>query len=87
MKQNPVTTYSLTILNIVLGLCIIAPLLHTFSVSFMAPDQVFKMQINLLPSSFYTGNYKSVVHSVPIFRFIANSFLVSLAVKIGRAHV
>ena len=50
----------------------------------MTPDEIFSYPPKLLPSSINLNNYKQVIASVPIFRFIFNSFYVSLAVTIGQ---
>ncbi|MGH4050778.1 MAG: carbohydrate ABC transporter permease [Clostridium sp.] len=74
----------LLISNLVVGLIIISPILYALSVTFMTPDRMFTMPPKLLPKSFYLGNYKAVIDTVPIFRFIINSFIVSIAVTIGQ---
>mgnify|MGYP001300072974 CR=1 FL=1 len=70
--------------NIVIGLLIISPILYGLSVSLMTPDEIFSYPPKLFPSSINLDNYKHVITTVPIFRFIFNSFYVSLVVTIGQ---
>jgi sn-glycerol 3-phosphate transport system permease protein len=80
-KRIPVI---LSITNIVVGLIIILPILYALSVTFMKPDQIFSLPPKLLPKSFFLGNYKEVIETIPVFRFLFNSFIVSIAVTIGQ---
>lgn len=72
------------ILNLILGLLVISPILYALSISFMQPSEILQYPPKLLPKSLYLGNYKSVIHNVPILKFIFNSFFVSLIVTIGQ---
>lgn len=74
----------LSVANIVVGLIIILPILYALSVTFMTSDQIFSLPPKLIPKSFYLGNYKDVIKSIPLLRFILNSFIVSIAVTIGQ---
>lgn len=80
-KKNNVV---LLIINLVVGVIIISPILYALSVTFMTPDRIFSMPPKLLPKGFFLGNYKDVINTVPIFRFIFNSFIVSVAVTVGQ---
>lgn len=82
--ENKKINIILTIVNIAVGLIIILPILYALSVTFMTPDQIFSMPPKVFPKSFYIGNYKEVVSSIPVFRFVFNSFVVSIAITIGQ---
>jgi len=82
--EDKVKKYLLYLFNILIGLLIISPILYGVSVSLMTPDELFSYPPKLLPSSFNLANYKQVMATVPIFKFIFNSFYVSLAVTIGQ---
>jgi len=82
--ESKIKKYLLYSFNLLIGLLIISPILYGFSISLMTPDEIFSYPPKLLPSSINLNNYKQVIASVPIFRFIFNSFYVSLAVTIGQ---
>lgn len=81
LSAKKVVTY---IFNILIGILIIFPILYGLSVSLMTPDEIFSYPPKLLPSSINLGNYKNVILTVPIIKFIFNSLFVSLAVTIGQ---
>ncbi len=74
----------LTILNLIVGILVISPILYALSVSFMTSSEIFTMPPKLLPKGLYLGNYTAAINTVPIFRFIINSFIVSIMVTIGQ---
>ena len=82
--ENKKSNVILLISNLLVGLLMISPILYALSVTFMTSDQIYTMPPKLLPKNFYLGNYKDVIAAVPIFRFIFNSFVVSIAVTIGQ---
>ena len=82
--KNKKSNIILLIANLLIGLLIISPILYALSVSFMTADQIFSMPPKLFPKNFYLGNYKAVVDTVPIFRFILNSLIVSITVTAGQ---
>ncbi|AAK78408.1 sn-glycerol 3-phosphate transport system permease protein [Clostridium acetobutylicum] len=69
-------------LNIILGLITIVPLIYALCVSLMPQDQIFSFPPRFIPKGIYLGNYKEVLRSVPIIKFIVNSFIVSLGVTV-----
>lgn len=75
---------TLWIVNIIIGLIIIFPILYVLSISFMNQDEILSPTHKLIPSALRFDNYKQVVDSVPIFQFILNSFIVSLAITVGQ---
>jgi len=82
--ENKKSSMILLISNLLVGLLMISPILYALSVTFMTTDQIHTMPPKLFPKSFYLGNYKDVINTVPIFRFIFNSLIVSIAVTIGQ---
>jgi len=82
--ENKKSNVILLISNLLVGLLMISPILYALSVTFMTSDQIHSMPPKLLPKSLYLGNYKDVIAAVPIFKFIFNSFVVSIAVTIGQ---
>ncbi|MVX63562.1 ABC transporter permease subunit [Clostridium chromiireducens] len=71
-------------INILIGLIIIFPIIYAFSISLMTQDEIFSFPPKLLPSSINLDNYKQAISSVPIFRFILNSFYISSLITIGQ---
>lgn len=67
-----------------LSLFIIYPLLYTFLSVFMTPEETSQFPPAIFPSSLYWGSLEAVIRLIPVFRFIANSFLVSTLVMIGQ---
>ena len=74
----------LYIVNVLIGLIIIFPLIYALFLSFMNQGEIFQYPPKIFPESFQLSNYKSVISSVPIFRFILNSFIVATTVTIGQ---
>lgn len=74
----------LSLISLVIGLIVISPILYAISVSFMTPGEIFTLPPKLLPKGFYLGNYTLAINTVPIFRFIFNSFIVSIIVTLGQ---
>ncbi len=74
----------LSIVNITVGIIIVSPILFTLTHSFMTQGEIFQFPPRIFSKKMYLGNYKQVVQSVPIFRFILNSILVSSAVTLGQ---
>jgi sn-glycerol 3-phosphate transport system permease protein len=70
--------------NILVGLIIIFPLLYALSLSLMEAGQIIQYPPKLIPSKITFQNYKDAIESVPIIKFILNSFIVSIAVTIGQ---
>lgn len=81
---NKRVNFGLIILSSILSLLILAPVLYALAITFMKADQIFQTPPRLIPDSFYLGNYDEVLKSVPIFRFLFNSFIVASAVTIGQ---
>lgn len=84
MMRKNINKTVLYVINIALGLLIISPVIYALLISLMKSDQIFQYPPVLIPKSFYLGNYKDALKSVPIIRFILNSLLVSSCVTIGQ---
>ena len=84
MKTSKRNRVILTIVNIIVGLLIISPLLYALSLSFMSQGEISQYPPKLLPSSLNLDNYKEALNTVPLFRFIMNSFIVSILVTVGQ---
>ncbi|MGL4772732.1 MAG: carbohydrate ABC transporter permease [Clostridium sp.] len=80
-KKNKVI---LTAINIIVGLIIIAPLLYALSLSFMTPGEMSQFPPKLIPSEITLNNFDKALNTVPLAKFIGNSFIVSILVTIGQ---
>ncbi|WP_235062559.1 carbohydrate ABC transporter permease [Thermoanaerobacterium aotearoense] len=74
----------LYLVNFILIFIVVFPIIYAISVSFMPNGEAFQYPPKLIPDSFYLGNYIEALKSVPILRFISNSFIVSIIVTIGQ---
>ncbi len=84
LRKRRIRKTVLITLNIVMAVFILFPLLYTVSVSLMPSDQLFTMDMNLLPKSPTLDNYARALTQVPLVRFILNSFLVAGCITLGQ---
>ncbi|MGI1691583.1 carbohydrate ABC transporter permease [Thermoanaerobacter uzonensis] len=71
-------------INILLSSIILFPIFYALMVSLMPASEIFQYPPKIFPKSLYLGNYIEVLKSVPILRFILNSFIVSSVVTVGQ---
>lgn len=64
------------------AIVIFAPAIIAFSMSFMSNQEI--MTGTLIPSSFTLDNYVQVFDRFPLFQFLLNSLIVSLAIMVGQ---
>lgn len=84
MNKRKRKKFILTILSIITGLVIVFPLLYALSLSFMSPAEMTQYPHKIIPSMPTLDNFKTALNTVPLLKFIANSFVVSLAVTVGQ---
>ncbi|UWP69780.1 carbohydrate ABC transporter permease [Subdoligranulum variabile] len=84
LRRRRIRTAVLITLNILMALFILFPLLYAVSVSLMPGEELFTMEMNLLPKHPDFGNYLRAWTQVPLVRFILNSFLVSGCITVGQ---
>ena len=65
------------IIAFIVAIAILSPLLYCFSASFMTEKEIYAS--NILPSSLSLANYQKALGQAPLFRFILNSFIVSIS--------
>ena len=80
-KRNKII---LTILSIVVGLLIVFPLLYALSLSFMSQSEMSQNLYKIIPSVLTLDNFKAALNTVPLLKFITNSFIVSICVTVGQ---
>ncbi|MEC0371415.1 carbohydrate ABC transporter permease [Paenibacillus chibensis] len=66
------------------ALLILFPLLFTLSSAFMSSAESATYPPRLLPSGLHWDNFLQVMKTVPVIRFITNSFVVSAAIMLGQ---
>ncbi|WP_052339639.1 carbohydrate ABC transporter permease [Gorillibacterium massiliense] len=72
------------LLLLVLGVLVLYPVWFTIVASFYTPEETAGFPPPFLPDRLYFENFAQVIHLVPIGRFIANSFKISLAIMLGQ---
>ncbi|CAH0120456.1 MULTISPECIES: carbohydrate ABC transporter permease [unclassified Paenibacillus] len=68
----------------ILAVLILYPVLFTVLSSFMTPEEASVYPPPLLPQGLYFGNFATVLDTVPIVRFIWNSFAVAGLITLGQ---
>ena len=84
LRKKRIRKVVLVGLNIVFALFILFPLLYSISVSLMSGEELFTMDMNILPSHPTLDNYVRAFTQVPLVRFILNSFLVAGCITLGQ---
>ncbi len=70
--------------NVVFAVLILLPLLYAISIAFMPSNELFTTDLNLLPKHPTLQNFKEAFTTVPLFRFIVNSFIMAGCITIGQ---
>ena len=84
LRKKRIRKAVLISVNIIFALFMLFPLLYSVSVSVMPGDELFTMDMNLLPSHPTLENYVRAFTQVPLVRFILNSFLVAGCITLGQ---
>ena len=84
LRKKRIRKTVLVCVNILFALFMLLPLLYSVSVSIMPGDELFTMDLNILPSNPTFENYVRAFTQVPLVRFILNSFLVAGCITIGQ---
>lgn len=84
LRKKRIRKTVLVCVNILFALFMLFPLLYSVSVSIMPGDELFTMDLNILPSNPTFENYVRAFTHVPLVRFILNSFLVAGCITIGQ---
>lgn len=71
-------------INLVMCLVIIMPIFYALCLSLMPPAQLYDYPPPVIPETLYFENYTTALKLAPIFRFIVNSFLVSVTCTAGQ---
>lgn len=84
LRKKRIRKTVLVCVNILFALFMLFPLLYSVSVSIIPGDELFTMDLNILPSNPTFENYVRAFTQVPLVRFILNSFLVAGCITIGQ---
>lgn len=74
----------LYLLLILASLATLFPLLYTLSSAFMSSSESAAYPPRLLPSGLHFTNFVQVFQTIPVARFIGNSFVVATAIMLGQ---
>ena len=70
--------------NVMVGAVILLPLLYAISIAFMPSNELYTLDMNLLPKKPTLQNFIDAFKNVPLLRFIGNSFLVASLITVGQ---
>ncbi|MCP3779917.1 carbohydrate ABC transporter permease [Paenibacillus sp. MZ03-122A] len=83
MKRHLNSTLLYVLLTIAAAL-ILYPVIYTFFMAVMSPEEASAYPPSFLPHSFHMANFTEVFEIVPIAAFIGNTFLISGLTMIGQ---
>jgi sn-glycerol 3-phosphate transport system permease protein len=83
MSQRILTALHYLVL-LVFALALVYPLYFAVSAAFMTPGEINRYPTPLFPSSLYLNNFIDTVKTVPILKFIFNSFIVATLIMVGQ---
>ena len=84
LMKKRVRTALLIGANLVVGVFVLLPLLYAVSVAFMPSNELFTMQMNILPKHPTLENFVQAFQKVPLVRFVVNSFFVAGLITLGQ---
>ena len=70
--------------NVVFAIIVLLPLLYAISIALMPSNELFTTELNLFPKHPTLRNFSEALTTVPLLRFIVNSFLVAGTITFGQ---
>lgn len=70
--------------NVVFAIIVLLPLLYAISIALMPSSELFTTELNLFPKHPTMRNFSEALTTVPLLRFIVNSFLVAGTITFGQ---
>ena len=70
--------------NVVFAIIVLLPLLYAISIALMPSNELFTTELNLVPKRPTLRNFSEALTTVPLLRFIVNSFLVAGTITFGQ---
>lgn len=84
LRKRRIHTGIRVLINIVTAIIVLIPLLYAVSIAFMPSGELFTMDLNLFPKNPTIENFKQAFASVPLLRFIVNSFIMAACITLGQ---
>lgn len=84
LRKRRIHTGIRILINIVTAIIVLIPLLYAVSIAFMPSGELFTMDMNLFPKNPTIENFKQAFTSVPLLRFIINSFVMAACITLGQ---
>ena len=73
--------------NIIFAILVLLPLLYAVSIALMPSNELFTTDLNLFPKHPTLQNFKEAFTTVPLLRFILNSFIMAGCITIGQIKI
>ena len=70
--------------NVVFAIIVLLPLLYAISIALMPSSELFTTELNLFPKHPTMRNFSEALTTVPLVRFIINSFIVAGTITFGQ---
>ncbi len=70
--------------NVVFAIIVLLPLLYAISIALMPSNELFTTELNLVPKHPTLRNFSEALTTVPLLRFLVNSFLVAGTITFGQ---
>ena len=70
--------------NVVFAIIVLLPLMYGISIALMPSNELFTTELNLFPKHPTLRNFSEALTTVPLLRFIVNSFLVAGTITFGQ---
>ena len=70
--------------NVVFAIIVLLPLLYAISIALMPSSELFTTELNLFPKHPTMRNFSEALTTVPLVRFIVNSFIVAGTITFGQ---
>lgn len=83
MKQSLIKKICLYILLLAISVLLLGPLLWMFSTSLKSMQEIVSFPPTIIPQKIQWQNYINAINSFPFFKYMGNTFLITVLVMIG----
>ena len=84
LTKRRIRTGGRLVVNIVFAIQILLPLLYAVSIAFMPSGELFTTELNLFPKNPTLQNFIDAFTTIPLFRFVLNSFIMAGSITIAQ---
>ena len=84
LTKRRIRTGGRLVVNIVFAILILLPLLYAVSIAFMPSGELFTTELNLFPKNPTLQNFIDAFTTIPLFRFVLNSFIMAGSITIAQ---